>query len=198
MLLNSEIMKTSDIDEQLWHALQLGDWKAFETIYNRYIKLLYKEISKRIDDKAVVEDLIQDIFLSLWNKREAIQIQGDIYPYLYGMAINRVLNYYRSTRLQPKFVELWDDLPEHMADLTELSLAFRQAHTQELESLLEVAIKSLPNRMRQVYKLRYEKELSVPQIAKQLSTSPNTVHNQLKTIRKRFLKTIRQSSYIFF
>lgn len=188
---------SSSTDEQLWQKLQSGDWKAFETVYNRYIKSLYKEISKRIEDRTAVEDLIQDIFLSLWTKRDSIHIRGGIYPYLYGMAINRVLNHYRSNRLQPQFVKLWDDLPENAEELTELSLAFRQAHEAELESLIEQAIESLPNRMRQVYQLRYEKNLSVQEISKELSTSTHTVHNQLKTIRKRFLKNIKQSSYLF-
>lgn len=197
-LLSFQIMTTSANDEILLKKLQSGDWKTFEVIYQRYVKLLYQEISKRIDDTATVEDLTQDVFLSLWNKRASVRIQGNIYPYLYGMAVNRVLNYYRSNRLKPQFVELWNNLPEASNELTEISLAFHHAHSMELESLLERAIIDLPTRMRQVYTLKYEKKLSVPEIAKELSTSTNTVHNQLKTIRKRFLKTIKQSSYFFF
>ncbi|MFD1770483.1 RNA polymerase sigma factor [Sphingobacterium suaedae] len=184
-------------DQELWDFLRKGDRRAFEIIYHRHIRALFQEISKRIEDRDVVEDLAQDIFLSLWEKRMHYQPKGDIYPYLYGMAINRVLNFYRSNRLQPQFVEIWETMPEYIAGVQELSAAFRQAHTEEVESLLDQAIFALPDRMRQVYKLRYEENKSVPEIATLLSTSPNTVHNQLKAIRKRFLHALKNTSYFF-
>src|SRR5690606_41352076 len=76
------------------------------------------------------------------------------------MAVNRVLNYYRSHKMRPQFIQIWENMPEEIAGMEELSAAFRQAHTEEMESLLEIAIASLPNRMREVYKLRYEDEKS--------------------------------------
>lgn len=183
-------------DEELWHLSQDGDRRAFETLYHRYARLLFHEISRRIDVLDKVEDLIQDIFLSLWEKRGSYQLKGEIYPYLYGMAVNRVLNYYRTNRLTPKFVEIWDNLPEERAELEELSAAFREAHSKELESLVDQAISALPPRMRQVYKLRYEENKTVPEVASFLSTSPNTVRNQLKAIRKRFVQSLRKTSFL--
>lgn len=184
-------------DPELWSFLQKGNKQAFQIIYQRYVRLLFHEISKRIDNTDVVEDLTQDIFLSLWERRAQYQPKNAIYPYLYGMAINRVLNYYRSHKAQPEFIEIWENMPEEIAGLKELSAAFRQAHTEEIESLLDRTISSLPDRMRQVYKLRYEEDKSVPEIAAHLSTSPNTVHNQLKSIRKRFLEALKNTSYFF-
>jgi len=185
-------------DQELWRLLQEGNRQAFEFIYRRYVGLLFQEISKRIDSLDIVEDLTQDIFLTLWEKRTVYQPKGAIYPYLYGMAVNRVLNYYRSHKMRPQFIQIWENMPEEIAGMEELSAAFRQAHTEEMESLLEIAIASLPNRMREVYKLRYEDEKSVPEIAALLSTSRHTVHNQLKTIRKRFLHALKNTSYFFF
>lgn len=187
----------SDSDQELWHLLKDGDRLAFETIYRRYVRVLYREISKRIDNLDTVEDLTQDIFLSLWEKRDTYQPKGDIYPYLYGMATNRVLNHYRSNKLQPQFVQIWDNLPEGLTGMEEMPAVFQKAHTEEMESLLNTAISSLPSRMRQVYTLRYETNKTVPEIASMLSTSPNTVHNQLKSIRKRFLEALKHTSYLF-
>jgi len=183
-------------DQELWCLLQGGDRKAFEALYHRYARLLFHEISKRIDSIEKVEDLVQDIFLSLWEKRGIYKPTGDIYPYLYGMAINRVLNHYRSNRVQPQFVELWDNLPHELVELEELSMAFQQAHREELECLLEQAVTSLPPRMRQVYALRYEENKTINEVASTLSTSPNTVHNQLKIIRKRFTDSLRNTSFL--
>ena len=188
----------NQVDEQLlWEAFKQGDRRAFEAIYHEYVHRLYVEISKRISDQQVVEDLLQEMFLTLWERRTIYQPKGDIYPYLFGMAINRVLNYYRTNKRKPIMLQLWENMPEDLIGLDELSSAFKQAHTLELELLLDKAIADLPNRMKQVYKLRYEEKKSVAEIASLLSSSPHTVHNQLKEIRKRFVKTLRETSYFF-
>lgn len=174
-----------------------SDRGAFEAIYRRYVSVLYKEISKRINDLNAVEDLIQDIFLSLWEKREVYQPKGRIFPYLYGMAINRVLNYYRSNKVQPQFVEIWENMSEGVAAMKELPAPFQQAHSEELEWLLNTAVSTLPARMWQVYNLRYENNMSVSEIASMLSTSPNTIQNQLKSIRKRVSDALKHTSYLF-
>src|SRR5690606_27962083 len=188
----------NQVDEQLlWEAFKEGDRRAFEAIYHEYVHRLYIEISKRISDQQVVEDLLQEMFLTLWERRTIYQPKGDIYPYLFGMAINRVLNYYRTNKRKPMMLQLWENMPEDLIGLDELSSAFKQAHTLELELLLDKAIADLPTRMKQVYKLRYEEKKSVAEIASLLSSSPHTVHNQLKEIRKRFVKTLRETSYFF-
>lgn len=188
----------NQVDEQLlWDAFKQGDRRAFEAIYHEYVHRLYVEISKRISDQQVVEDLLQEMFLTLWERRTIYQPKGDIYPYLFGMAINRVLNYYRTNKRKPVMLQLWENMPEDLIGLEELSSAFKQAHTLELELLLDKAIADLPTRMKQVYKLRYEEKKSVAEIASLLSSSPHTVHNQLKEIRKRFVKTLRETSYFF-
>ncbi|MCT1525229.1 RNA polymerase sigma factor [Sphingobacterium hotanense] len=188
----------NQVDEQLlWEAFKQGDRHAFESIYHEYVHRLYVEVSKRISDQQVVEDLLQEMFLTLWERRTIYQPKGDIYPYLFGMAINRVLNYYRTNKRKPMMLQLWENMPEDLIGLDELSSAFKQAHTLELELLLDKAIADLPNRMKQVYKLRYEEKKSVAEIASLLSSSPHTVHNQLKEIRKRFVKTLKETSYFF-
>ena len=188
----------NQVDEQLlWDAFKQGDRRAFEAIYHEYVHRLYVEISKRISDQQVVEDLLQEMFLTLWERRTIYQPKGDIYPYLFGMAINRVLIYYRTNKRKPMMLQLWENMPEDLIGLEELSSAFKQAHTLELELLLDKAIADLPTRMKQVYKLRYEEKKSVAEIASLLSSSPHTVHNQLKEIRKRFVKTLRETSYFF-
>jgi len=185
-------------DKALWENIQSGDRSSFALLYSRHIQRLYLETNKRIADKAIVEDLLQDLFLTLWEKRTSYIPKGEIYPYLRGMAINRILNHFRTNKAQPQYVKLWEELPESVADLHELSEAFKQAENEELESLLAKAIAELPERMRMVYELRFVQSQTIDQIAEQLATSPNTVRNQLKAIRKRFVHTFKNLSFFFF
>lgn len=188
----------STSDEDLFLRTQHDDRAAFEQLYERHVKKIYREISKRVKVTVAAEELTQDVFISLWEKRLKIQLTGtSLLPYLYGMAINRVLNYYRSNKIPQSLIVTWENLPEEVAGLTELSQAFKQAHTQEMESLLDVAMETLPPKMLEVYKLRYEQNLSIAEIAEGLSISPNTVHNQLKNARKRFLEALKNTSFYF-
>jgi len=185
-------------DKEIWDEIKKGNVSAFEELYYRYANKLLKEVSCRIFDENTVEDLIQDIFLSLWEKRENYQVRGPIYPYLHGMAINRVLNFYRQHKLTPKFVEIWEQISRDQIQLEDLSLAFEQSQNEQMMSMLDVAVEALPPRMREIYELRYRQGLSIPQIAQKLQITSNTVYNQLKSIKKKFLKTVRNASFVFF
>ena len=193
-------MNTDSLDDQeLWNRIKNGDRVSFERFYRKHIQRLYVLVSKRIDDQTVVEDLLQDIFLTLWEKRELYEPRGKIYPYLKGMATNRILNHYRENKNQPQYVDLWDNLPESIINLQELSTAFTQVEDEEYESLLQKAIHALPERMHQVYDLRFIQNQSIDQISSQLSISPHTVRNQIKNIRKKFLQTLKSAgTYLFF
>ncbi|PRD46941.1 RNA polymerase sigma factor [Sphingobacterium haloxyli] len=192
------MLKSGVDDTYLWQRIQAGDRSSFEILYHKYIRMLYLEVNKRIADKEIAEDLLQDVFLSLWEKRNQYTPKGDVYPYIRGMAINRILNHYRSNKAKPQYVKIWEELPESVADLQDLSEAFKQAENEAFESLLKQALEALPTRMRMVFELRFEQRKSVDEIANQLSTSPNTIRNQLKSIRKRFVHTLKGSSFITF
>lgn len=190
--------KDSCTDYELFEQLRLDDHHAFECLYERHVKKIYREISRRVNQTHVAEELTQDVFISVWEKRMKIQLTGNnVFSYLCGMAINRVLNYYRRNKISNAQVVKWENLPEDVAGLTELSLAFRQAHTEEMETLLDVALNALPPKMLQVYRLRYEQNLSIAEIAAGLAVSENTIHNQLKSVRKRFLVALKKTSFYF-
>lgn len=183
-------------DEELWQLIKQDSHSAFETLYLRYLKSVFTEINKRISDRDQAEDITQEVFLSLWEKRMTSNPQGALYPYIYGMAINKVFNYFRSNKIPANFIETWETLPEDLAQLAELPQAFKVAEVTEMEGLLEAERLNLPEKMRRVYEMRYEKRLSIAEIADGLSISPNTVHNHLKEVRKRFTSALRKSSFL--
>ena len=184
-------------DDELWIRVKQDDSSAFAKLYLRYLNPVFTEIHKRIRDRDQAEDLTQEVFLSLWEKRASSNPIGSLYPYVYGMAVNKVFNYYRANKIPANFIDSWDSLPEDLAQLTELPDAFKAAEIIEMESLLKQEHESLPDKMRRVYELRYEKQLSISEIAEGLSISPNTVHNHLKEVRRRFRVALRKSSFLW-
>ena len=188
--------KHTQTDDELWLQVREDSHEAFEQLYARYLKSIFTEIHKRILDRDEAEDLTQEVFLSLWEKRANISPRGAFYPYVYGMAVNRVLNYFRRNKIPASFIRAWETLPEDLANLSELPEAFKNAEALEMEQLLKAERASLPQKMRKVYDLRYEKKFSIAQIASDLSISPNTVHNHLKEVRKRFARSLQKSSFV--
>ncbi|SEB17749.1 RNA polymerase sigma factor [Pedobacter hartonius] len=184
-------------DEELWILIKQHDSSAFAKLYLRYLNPVFTEIHKRIRDRDQAEDLTQEVFLSLWEKRMTSNPIGSLYPYVYGMAVNKVFNYFRSSKIPANFIDAWESLPEDIAQLTALPDAFKAAEIIEMEALLKQEHESLPEKMRRVYELRYEKQLSIAEIAEGLSISPNTVHNQLKEVRRRFKAALRKSSFLW-
>lgn len=182
-------------DSELWQLVKQDDRIAYEQLYRRYVALLYAEVFKRIRHQTDAEDIVQDIFLSLWEKRARVELKGRLFSYLYGMAQNKVFNYYRDKKIPVDYLEIWETLPEVHAALVEQPAAFREAELATMETLIEAERRNLPPRMRQVYELRYEKEMSPQEIAEQLILSPNTVRNHLKEVRKRFMGAIKKTSF---
>lgn len=182
-------------DTELWQLVKQDDRAAFEVLYKRYMELLFVEIHKRIGDRTEAEDITQEIFLSLWEKRMNIVLEGRLFSYLYKMAQNQVFKHFRNKKLPAAYVEAWETLAE---DFVEQPLPFKEAELLDMEFLVEAARQKLPLKMREVYELRYEQKMTPQEISDKLIISPNTVRNHLKEVRKRFNGAIKKTSFFFF
>lgn len=182
-------------DTELWQLARQDNRAAYEVLYRRYMELLFIEIYKRILHKKDAEDLTQDIFLTLWERRLDIVLEGRFFSYLYRTAQNRVLNYFRDRKIPAAHLDLWENLPEDTTSFIAAPVAFEAAAQADMEQLVEEARQKLPLKMRQVYELRYEQNMTTVEISEQLVISPNTVRNHLKEVRKRFTSAIKRSSF---
>lgn len=185
-------------DMELWQLVRQGDRAAYEVLYRRYMELLFVEIHKRIRSKTEAEDITQDVFLSLWERRTDLVLEVRLFSYLYKMAQNRVFRYFRDKKIPAGYVEAWGTLTEETASLVELPLDFKEADLRDMEFLVETERQKLPLKMREVYELRYEQKMTSQEISEKLVISPNTVRNHLKEVRKRFSSAIKKKSFFLF
>ena len=192
-MLTGRINDTRD-DTTLWQLVRQDNHAAYKVLYQRYAGLLFAEIDKRIGDKTVAEDITQDIFLSLWEKRMNLVPQGRLFSYLYRMAQNQVFRYFRDKKLPAAYVEAWETLADDTVNLAEQPLAFKETELLDMELLLQSERRKLPLKMREVYALRYEQEMTANEIAEKLVISPNTVRNHLKEVQRRFAGAIKKAS----
>lgn len=160
-------------DEGLLKLLKHQELGAFEEIYLRYWKKLYSSAFKRVQSKEIAEELIQDIFTSLWTNREIHQIEI-LSAYLTSAVKYKVINYFEKEMSRKVYFEIQGQSPEPMINSTEEVVLLN-----ELNSALEREIQKLPPKRKEIFKLSRQQHLSIKQVASHLGISEKTAENQL-------------------
>lgn len=168
-------------DAVLTDLLKAGNRVAFTEIFNRYNKLLYSHVYNKLRDEESTRDLVQDIFVILWEKRAVIE-NKNLTGYLFTMTRNRILNlvshhkvvsdYEKSIR---KYIQPNSGMADHLI------------REKQLAAIIEEEIACLPPKMREIFKMSRKDYLSNKEIATKLNLSEHTVADQIK----KSLKTLR-------
>lgn len=170
-------------DEVLLTRIRKGDHLAFETIYDRYATLLAYKLNKLLKIKEVVEEIHQDVFARLWDARESIQPDTNIKAYLYTIARNLAIDFYRKAARER---ELEQQLAEQVCltyDHIEPLLSY-----YETTEILETMIGMLPLQRQRVFRLIKQEGKTYEEASMQLGISINTVKDHMRK-STLFLKT---------
>lgn len=156
-------------------ALQGGDEKALEYLYVRYYDLLFRQAYGILKDRDLAEDIVQDTFVYIWQRRETLSIRGSIKAYLQAMVRYQVFHTIKNGQARP---QVYENLSERMAMDSSLS---PQDILEEKELIRSIAavVDTLPDRCREVYIMSREQQLTHKEIADRLDISTKTVENQI-------------------
>lgn len=162
---------------------------AFKALFDRYSKKLYYFSLKYLYSKEESEDLVQSVFISIWEHRKSYDAIKSVKDYLYKSAINIIYNYLKKKATHAKFVE-----SEMTKDETYSNLAYDQVYFNDLERLLKAIIENLPPQQKKAFKLSRFEGLTYEEISKRLNLSVRTVENHvfraLKIIKDKFKDSI--------
>ena len=183
-------------DKELWRLITKEDDRpAFEQLYRRYMRVLMAAICKWSEDRSDAEDILQEVFLDLWEKRRQIRIQNEVFPYLYSITRYKIFDRLREKKLTDRQVRAWNIIAGEEVVST---AAFREEELESREELVNAEISQLPAQMKRVYLLSAGKGMSIREISEELLVSPYTVKNHLQKIRKRLRNAAaRLSSFLF-
>jgi len=147
-------------DDQILELLNNNDEKAIEHLFDRFFDYLCAVVYRVIHDYEAARDVVQDIFFDLWKKRDNIQIQTALRPYLRRAAVNRGLNYIKRKRIVPNddedaAVDIVSNVPSGQAYLEK----------DELETKIFAVIEALPPRCKLVFGMSRFESMSYQEIA---------------------------------
>lgn len=168
-------------DAELLDLLKSGDHGAFDTLYNRYWSRVLSLAHHKLGDLMEAENVVQDVFVSLWKRRATLVVNGEFNNYLFVSIKYRVLKVMANRKSQ--FAESLELAGGLLDDSTQEYLAF-----DELKIRLELLIGTLPEKSRLVYRLSKEDGKSYKEIADELNITEKAVDAHLVRT-KRVLRT---------
>lgn len=175
--------------------LKRGSKDAFDRIYKLYAGRLLSYCKQYTKSREDAEEIVQDVFVTLWNRREAIRQEETLHSLLFTISKHRVINAYRSTINSP----IYEDYVDYQNELS-TSEGYDRVEYEQYVKIVKDAIRHLPSTQQHVIILSRFSQLSNKEIAERLSLSEQTIKNQLsvglKTLRE-ILTKILMSSVVF-
>ncbi len=173
--------KTSN--KELLEALKKGDEVAFSYIYNHYWKGIFRVAYNKTKSKETAEELVQELFIELWRKREVLSI-NQLENYLFTAIKNAILDFYRSQNVMQRYVDYKKNISIPQINFTDETLSHN-----ELSFALYEGITKLPLKSQKIFRMSRFENFSIKQIAKTLKISEKTVEYHI-TKALKYLKII--------
>ncbi|QNK62448.1 RNA polymerase sigma-70 factor [Pedobacter sp. PAMC26386] len=175
-------------------SLKQGDQTAMEIIYKKHWEQVFDAAYKRVGTEDIAQDITQDVFISLWEKRETLEIRESLTAYLMGCVKYRVINYFKANLTKAKYREDLYALTGNISPLYPTNeLAVKEIHKE-----LDEAIAELPKQMRVIFSMSRKQEKSNNEISTELNLSIQTVKNQLTAALKIIRKRLAYLTVFFF
>jgi RNA polymerase sigma-70 factor (family 1) len=176
--------QTKLTDEQLVILLKKGDQAAFTEIYKRYAESLSGFAASKLFSLDDARDLLHDMFVKLWEDRDKLNITSNLQSYLFAVIRHRIIDKIRKNITREEYAAITQSLTnDHQSSIEQ------QIAEKELKLQIQKALNELPPRVKEIYQLSREQNLSNREIAEKLNLSEQTIKNQLSSA----LKHLRQS-----
>jgi RNA polymerase sigma-70 factor (ECF subfamily) len=182
------MLKSRPQDELIQKQLNAGEVVALEYLFHHYYDDLCRYTKVFTKDIAIAENIIQDLFVYIWEHRETIEIHISFESYLFQASRYKALNYKRDNSNKIDKLTL---LKEKYNGKVSVS-ADEAFEFKELNQIVSNAIDLLPDRCRQIFRLSRTDELSYREIAELMNISVSTIDNQVHTAIKKIKTHVKR------
>ena len=191
-MLNFIAMMEGASDEELMLSYQQGDAVAFEVLYERHKGGVFRYLMAKCHQQAIAEELFQDVWMKLIAARDRYEARAKFTTYLYQLAHNHFIDYYRKTRI---------DVLQHKGqdeDVEQLTANGQKQPDKQLEiqqqiEMLSELIDNLPDEQREAFMLREEAGLTVTEIAEVTGVNAEAAKSRLRYAVKKLRAGLREN-----
>jgi RNA polymerase sigma-70 factor (family 1) len=187
-----DIRYASSSDKELLHAMSSGDQVAFTVLFNRHWKSLFAFVHKLTQDENETKDILQDVFVHIWNSKEKLYANESFLPYLNTVAYSNVMMAFRRNKIKLQGTDTLLQMVERSMQSDDRLLYM------EAKQSVDHALEKMPVNMRQCFRLSRFDEKSIREIAAELGLSEQTVKNNISEALRRLKLSIGQGSLLYF
>lgn len=177
-------------DKELLARIAEGDEQAFETLYRRYRNKAYSITLTYITVPSQAEDILQELFLTLWEKKETLPQIESFDHYLFIMLRNRLVTELRKKERQERIKQYSSQT--HIQQST----PDQQTEANEANRIIQEALLQLPEKQQRIYRMSREEGLNHEEIGAILDISPRTVSNNISFALNHLRAVLDQHGYL--
>lgn len=167
-------MRETYSDEELLDLMRLGEQSAFSSLYHRYWATMFNNAYKRLKNRDLSQDVVQNVFADLWERRAVVEI-ANLPAYLHTAVRFQVLKQLALDESRIAMIDVFE------SELTSNQRTDDDLRENQIKELLRIWIAALPEKRREIFLQHYFHGKTTEQIAIELNISQKTVQNQLTT-----------------
>ena len=178
-------------ENRLLKQLSAGDKGALNEIYDRYSARIYRFAFGYLKSEPDCMDIVQEVFMRLWNKRSSVPTDSNLEAFLFTIARNTIISAFRKKISEQKYLEEIRHLVVKNHSDTERQVSY-QFLTDEVKELID----RLPEQRKRIYLLSKEKGLPNKAIAEKLQISVKTVEDHMTKARKFLMENLKEYGFL--
>ncbi|MCL4481634.1 MAG: RNA polymerase sigma-70 factor [Bacteroidetes bacterium] len=156
--------------------LESGEEQAFELLFRKYYLRLCGFANKFIANQHESEEIVQEVFLNIWKKRDQLKLDNEIRPYLFKSVQNLCFNFIAHQKVIDSYYSVIESVYQNQSEDFN---SYESVLYTELQIKVDDAIKSLPEQCRKIFQLSRDENLKYHEIAEMLGISVKTVETQM-------------------
>jgi RNA polymerase sigma-70 factor (ECF subfamily) len=175
-------------DKELYQKLQFGDEKSFRILFRKYYSAMCIYARQFLNDSELAEEIVQDMFVKVWEKREHLNIETSVKHYLFRSVKNHCLNQLQHEKIKRQYA---NTVIESANQEMNPEQCFMEV---DLMQRIEKGIDSLPQKRQEIFRLSREHGLKYKEIAEKLNISVKTVEAQMGMALKHLREELKDFS----
>jgi RNA polymerase sigma-70 factor (ECF subfamily) len=178
-------------DKDIIRKIRKGDLFEFEKLFNKYYNRLCHYAENYLKEPALAEEIVSELFLKIWGKRQSLEIDTSLKSYLFRSVHNNCLKYLEHLKVLKKYETFASSMIENREQIQSMNHHYPLANliSREIEAEIQAAVNNLPDKCKEIFCMHRFDDLSYEEIAVKLGISINTV----RTHMLRALQKLRES-----